>query len=182
MPGAPNSQRLHATEQCGIRPGALRRAEENGTVKWTIAILLLASMVGVGACGQNENDAPEAEGAIELVGTIWQWQEFQDSAEGDEASNIRVPDPQKYSLTLDSDGRADIQADCNRLSRTYTLEGSRLTFETLGPSTLAACGDESLDQRYLERLGNTVTYVIAGGSLYLNLKADAGNMVFVAAK
>jgi heat shock protein HslJ len=151
-------------------------------VKTTIAILVLATMVAIGACEQKENGASKTESATELVGTVWQWQEFQDSAEGDEASHIRVPDPTMYTLTLQSDDRASIQADCNQVSWTYTLEGSRLTFNTLGPSTLAHCGDESLDQRYLARLGNTATYVIAEGKLYLNLRADAGNLVFIAAK
>ena len=139
-------------------------------------------MVAIDACGQNERDTPRTEGALGLVGTVWQWHEFQDSAEGEEASNLRVPDPAKYTLTLRSDDGADIQADCNRLSWTYTLEGRLLTFNTLGPNTLASCGDESLDQRYLARLGNTATYVMADGKLYLSQKADAGNMVFVAAK
>ncbi len=156
-----------------------QQAEENAVVKRAAAVLIGASIMAVGACGQKESDAPE--GAAGLVGTVWEWQEFRDSAEGDEASNIRVPDPAKYTLTLRSDDDADIRADCNRLSWTYTLEGSRLTFNTLGPSTLAHCGDESLDQRYLERLGNTATYVLVDGTLYLNLKVDAGNMVFVAA-
>ena len=142
------------------------------------AILIVACFVAAGACGQKERGAPE--GAARLVGTVWQWQEFQDSAEGDEASDIRVPESAKYTLTLRSDHRADIRADCNRLTWTYTLEGSRLIFNTLGPSTLAHCGDESLDQRYLERLGNTATYVLVDRKLYLNLKVDAGNMVFVA--
>ncbi len=147
-------------------------------MKRTAAVLIGASIMAVGACGQKESDAPE--GAAGLVGTVWEWQEFRDSAEGDEASDIRVSDTAKYTLTLRSDDGADIRADCNRLRWTYTLEGSRLTFNTLGPSTLAHCGDESLDQRYLERLGNTATYVLVDGKLYLNLKADAGNLVFVA--
>ena len=151
-------------------------------MKQTAAILVVASVIAVGACVRNEKDTPSAEGTRELVMTVWQWQEFQDSAEGDEASNIRVSDPAKYTLKLHSGDGADIQADCNRLSWTYTLEGSRLTFNTKGRSTLAYCGDESLDQRYLERLGNTATYVIADGKLLLNLTADGGNMVFVAAK
>ena len=53
-----------------------------------------------------------------------------------------------------------------------------LTFNTVGPSTLAACGEDSLDQEYLKRLGDTATYVMADGKLHLNLKMDAGNMVF----
>lgn len=121
------------------------------------------------------------EGVTRLLGTVWQWQEFQDSADGDEASDIRVPNPTEYTLMLRSDDAAHIRADCNRLTWTYTLQDGGLTFNTLGPSTLAACGDESLDQRYLERLGNTTSYVVTDGKLYLNLKADAGNMIFVAA-
>ncbi len=161
--------------------GESQRARKNITVKWPTAILMGVSMMAGGAWGQNENDTTNAVRAPELVGTVWHWQEFRDSAEGDEASNISVPDPEKYTLALRDDG-ADIQADCNRLSWTYTLEGSRLSFNTLGPSTLAHCGDESLDQRYLARLGNTATYVMVDGTLYLNLKLDAGNMVFVAGK
>jgi heat shock protein HslJ len=147
-------------------------------VKRTAAVLAVAIILTLGACGQKDEEPPAAEEAARLVGAVWQWQEFQDSAEGGEAGNIDVPDPARYTLTLRSDDAVDIQADCNRLTWTYTLEGSRLTFNTLGPATTAHCGDESLDQRYLERLGNTATYVIADGKLHLNLKADAGNMVF----
>jgi hypothetical protein len=47
---------------------------------------------------------------------------------------------------------------------------------------MAYCGDESLDQRYLERLGNTATYVMVDDTLYLNLTLDSGNMIFAAAE
>ena len=40
------------------------------------------------------------------------------------------------------------------------------------------CGDESLDNIYLARLGEVVSYVISDGVLHMNLMADAGNMVF----
>ena len=147
-----------------------------------LATLVGTSILTVGACGQEESGTPSAQEAVELMGTVWNWQEFQDSADGDEASHISVPDPAKYTLTLRSDDSADIQADCNQLSWTYSLEGSRLRFNTLGPSTMAYCGDESLDQRYLERLGNTATYVMVDDTLYLNLTLDSGNMIFAAAE
>ena len=145
----------------------------------TLSGLLMLSAVLAAGCNRK---TPSLGGATETMGAVWQWQEFQDSAEGDEANNISVPDPAKYTLTLRSDGAADIQADCNRLSWTYTLEGSRLNFNTSGPSTMAYCGDESLDQRYLERLGNSATYVMVDGTLYLNLRFDSGNMVFATAE
>lgn len=150
--------------------------------------LLAMALLAVVACGQRGTDAPpqgdtpQTQAAIELVGTTWQWQEFQDSADGAEARDIHVSDPSKYTLTLHDGDRVELRADCNRVSWTYTLEGSSLRFATVGPSTLAACGDESLDQRFLERLGHTATYVMADGKLYLNLEMDAGNMVFAPAK
>jgi heat shock protein HslJ len=124
-------------------------------------------------------DEPSGETAVDIVGGTWLWQAFKDQAG---VNDIMVPDPENYTLTLMPDGTASIKADCNMVSWTYTLEGSSLTFNTLGPSTLAFCGEESLDQQYLGLLGNTATYVINEGDLVLNLAADAGNMIFSAAE
>jgi putative lipoprotein len=112
---------------------------------------------------------------LEIVGVTWQWEQFQDMAE---TNDIQVPNPESYTLTLMPDGTAAIQADCNQVSWTYTLEDNSLTFNTLGPSTLAFCGEESLDQQYLLLLGETATYVTNEGNLVLNLKLDSGNMIF----
>ena len=153
----------------------------NATARAT-GILVVASIAAVVACGRDPQESPLNDDAPELVGTVWQWEEFQDSADGEEASHIRVTDAESYTLMLGSNGRAEVRADCNRMSWAYTLEGSNLTFSIFGPSTLAHCGDESLDQRYAGRLANTATYVMTGGNLYLNLKFDAGNLVFAASQ
>jgi heat shock protein HslJ len=120
---------------------------------------------------------PACGGSNEIVGQTWQWEAFQDTAD---INSITVPDPENYTLTLNKDGTASIQADCNQVTWNYELEDSRLTFDTTGPSTLAMCAESSLDQQFLERLGYTVTFVIEDGVLYLNLFADAGNLVFQA--
>jgi heat shock protein HslJ len=106
---------------------------------------------------------------------MWQWEAFQDTAG---INDITVSDPEKYTLTLNQDGTANIQADCNQVTWAYELDGSQLSFDTTGPSTLAMCAEDSLDQQFLERLGQTATFVIEDGILYLNLWADAGNLVF----
>jgi len=46
-----------------------------------------------------------------------------------------------------------IKADCNQVGGTYTLDGDKLTITT-GPSTLAFCGEASLDQQYLAALAS----------------------------
>ena len=134
--------------------------------KLMICIFVLA--ISLAACGGQSEEAPSLEGAS------WQWVEYQDNAD---ENNITVSDPQNYTLTLE-DGTASIKADCNQVSWPYTLDGNQLTFDTSGPSTLAACGDESLDTVYLNRLGGVATYMLSDGKLFLNLQFDSGNMVF----
>jgi len=133
----------------------------------TISILILLTLA-LAACGG---------GKSEIVGTTWQWEAFQDTAE---VNNLSVPDPENYTLTLNDEGTASIKADCNQVIWSYELDGSQLTFDTTGPTTLAMCAEGSLDQQFLGYLGNTATFVIEDGKLYLNLFADAGNMVFYA--
>ena len=133
--------------------------------KITILAVFFLLAVLLAACGGNS----------EVVGTTWQWEAFQDTAG---INDIPVSDPEKYTLTLKQDGTANIQADCNQVTWAYELDGSQLSFDTTGPSTLAMCAEDSLDQQFLERLGQTATFVIEDGILYLNLWADAGNLVF----
>ena len=134
--------------------------------KITILASFFLLAVLLTACGKNE-----------IVGPTWQWEAFQDTAD---INNITVPDPENYTLTLNKDGTASIQADCNQVTWAYELDESRLSFDTTGPATLAMCAEDSLDQQFLERLGHTATFVIEDGVLYLNLWADAGNLVFQA--
>jgi heat shock protein HslJ len=113
-----------------------------------------------------------------LVGRVWYWQAFEDSADGDESNDIIVSDPTKYTLDFLAGGMVNIQADCNSASSKVTVEGSSLSFAP-GPMTLVKCEPGSLYDVFLARLGDVVTYVIDEDSnLVLNLKMDAGNMIF----
>ena len=111
----------------------------------------------------------------EITGVQWQWAQL---TETEPAAQSVVPDPENYLLVLTADGTAAIKADCNMVQWTYTLEGANLTFNTLGPSTLAYCGDESLDQKYLEMLGKGGAVSVEEGRLVLQLNENAGQMVF----
>lgn len=111
----------------------------------------------------------------EVLGIQWQWAQL---TETQPAAQSVIPNPENYVLVLNEDGSANIKADCNQLHWTYTLEGTTLSFNTLGPSTLAACGEESLDQQFLELLGKGGTVSVESGRLVLTLNEDAGTMVF----
>jgi hypothetical protein len=47
-----------------------------------------------------------------------------------------------------------------------------------GPSTLAFCGDDSLDQLFLSKLGTGGTVSVENERLVLELNENAGRMVF----
>lgn len=148
---------------------------------WMAAVILLI-IIALAGCGGGDlapdeseaNGSQDAASSPSLVGTTWEWVEFQDTAE---QNSFTVEDSSAYTLTFNDDETVSMQADCNQASGNYTLEGSSLSI-ALGPTTLAECGPESRYDEYLARLGEVASYVIADGQLFLNLQVDAGNLVF----
>jgi len=88
-----------------------------------------------------------------------------------------VPNPENYTLTLMSDGTLSIKADCNMVSGGYTLNGDSLTIE-LGPSTMAFCGEQSLDLLYLEMLDQVEGFTVENNQLLLSVGGNSGQMTF----
>jgi uncharacterized lipoprotein YbaY/heat shock protein HslJ len=120
-----------------------------------------------------------AQGAsADIVGVVWKWERFMDQAG---VNDIIVDDPDKYTLTLGADGQYSFQADCNSGGGNYILRDGGITFQP-GPVTLAECGPDSLYTDFLELLGDVVTYVVDDGKLVLNLKMDAGDMIFASSE
>jgi heat shock protein HslJ len=138
-----------------------------------LSILLVVSCLLIGA-GQMA-PASWAQSPDEITGIQWQWAEL---TETDPAGQSVVPNPENYVLVLNADGSASLKADCNMVQWTYTMDGSSLTFNTLGPSTLAYCGEESLDQLFLSKLGLGGTVSVENDRLALELNDNAGRMVF----
>jgi heat shock protein HslJ len=131
-----------------------------------ILALLVASLVAPAVLADSHGS---------LMGIQWQWT----GATGTEdPGDVKVPIPEDFVLVLNEDGSASIKADCNLVQWTYTLEGDALTFNTLGPSTLAFCGDESLDQVFLALMGMGGTVAVKGEAMTLTLNEEAGTMTF----
>lgn len=105
----------------------------------------------------------------DLIGPTWQWR--------NPAETVPASRPRRYTLAFHADGSLAIVADCNQVQGTYTLKGNDLAI-TLGPATMAFCGDESLDRRYLDQLGQAASLAIEDGRLLLHLKNHAGTMTF----
>lgn len=126
-----------------------------------------------------ENATPEsaAEPASQdmILNIVWQWS---DLTETEPAGQSIIPDPERYTVTFLPEGTANIQADCNRISWPYTMEGNSIRFDALFATTLAACPPDSLDQQFLQNLEKSETAELSSGRLILNLADNSGSMGF----
>jgi len=107
-----------------------------------------------------------------LVDISWQWSDFTDPN-----SQLIIADPENYVLVFLPDGALNIVADCNSGSGTYATNDSSMTI-VVGGITRADCGEESLSDIFLRSLPDVASYVFDDSRLVLNLKVNAGNLVF----
>ncbi len=108
-----------------------------------------------------------------LTETVWQWQQTRMNNDDE-----FVPDkPVNYTVQLMADGSVAVRADCNRMRGTYSVDGTAITI-ALGPSTMAACPEDSLGERFADQLANAASYFFRSGDLYMDLKYDSGTMRF----
>jgi heat shock protein HslJ len=112
---------------------------------------LSLGLIILSACSSSGSDK------VSYQDIVWQWVNVTDGA----THNVTaVPNPENYTITFQQDGNLNGKADCNQFAGSYTYDTKSGAFSiTLGPSTLAFCGEASLDQQYL----NLLSSVAAGG-------------------
>jgi len=140
-----------------------------------LACLVAILMVAVACMPVVAPVPPAATPANAITNIIWQWTNVTNRPAGETTA---VPKPQDYTITFRDDGTLSGQADCNPFTGTYSQESGFSI--TLGAVTTAACGDDSLDQQYLELL----RAVAAGGpdgtgGLALETAGGEQRMLFV---
>jgi heat shock protein HslJ/LysM repeat protein len=116
-----------------------------------------------------------AAATLELIGPVWRW----DQTLMNNGDKFVPNNPNNYTVQFMPDGTVAIQADCNRVGGTYTLDGSAITIE-LGPTTLVACPPDSLGDQFVANLGAAAIYFFQGENLFIDLKFDSGTMQFSA--
>ena len=135
-----------------------------------LAVMLAASAV-LAAC---------SGGGSSLTGKTWFLTAGTDTTP---AWQWAVPPAEQanYTITFNTDGTFNAKADCNQVSGTYTTSGTDgLTIEP-GPSTLAYCGDGSLDSLFTAALAAATTYKVEGNQLTLTLEGG-GTLQFTSAQ
>jgi len=148
-------------------------------MRWKTRCLVLVLPFTLFACsgggGENVDEtAPEAgePGVVSGPQGRWEWISFQGMDDG----TLDVSDPTLYTLEIRDDG-ASIRADCNTGTGSLELEGPQLQFGPIA-TTMMACPDASLADRYLKYLEYVRSWVLENGHLYLSLYADGGIMEF----
>jgi heat shock protein HslJ len=108
-----------------------------------------------------------------LTGTVWQWVRTQYSNDTHAAPSR----PRDYTIHFREDGTLEIRADCNSKGGAYSLAGKQLSIQVTH-STMAACGPDSLEDRFVRDLAGVANYFFREADLYLDIKFDTGTMMF----
>lgn len=112
-----------------------------------------------------------------LAGTSWQLVSIasMDDAQG----TTEVPDPSTFTVSLQADGTATFQIDCNRGNGSWSATPSddpasgAIEFGPIAVTRMM-CPQPSLDQRVSTALGDVRGYLIKDRQLHMSLMADAG--------
>jgi len=131
---------------------------------WILLVLLFGLLLaGCSSEGPDNAEAPSETDPNKVTDIVWQWETLTvATGEVDDGGRplretTSISDPENYTLILREDGTFSAKADCNQISGTYSADGG-YSF-TLGPSTMAFCGEDSQDQQYIDLLSR----VVAGG-------------------
>ena len=149
-------------------------------------VSLVALALAVAACAAAEPGAPLMPGSVNappppiaetgdalLTGAEWSWRETSMS----DGKRVAPPSAGRYTLLFQPGGMVSVQADCNRGSGSYLLNGGALSFGPIA-MTRAMCPPGSMDTEFLKSLGLVSGQLFRGSDLVLTLKADSGSMIF----
>jgi len=148
----------------------------NSRLQKMLLSFILLTLISLVACssGGDATDSAGETGPDSIQNIVWQWTSVTEQSTGNETT---VPLPRLYTIIFNTDGIVTGEADCNAFSGTYSQENGFSI--TLGPSTLAACGEDSLDQVYLGLLSSVAAGGPDGsGGLALETAGGAERMLF----
>jgi heat shock protein HslJ len=109
-----------------------------------------------------------------LTNTTWKWSGATTTSP---AGQSTVPSPDNYTILFKPNNSFEAKADCNQVSGTWSTDnGNSMTIKP-GPSTMAACGPDSLAPQFLAGLGKATNYVLDANGMTLTLGTE-GTMTF----
>ena len=138
-----------------------------------IILIFLVGVVLSGCAGKSTStEKPHLTDPQAVIGKTWQWESTTNPVE-----KIVVPEPERYTVFLGGNGRAQMMFDCNHGSGGFEIGPGRLTFGPL-MSTRMACPPDSLDTVFVRDLQRVVSFFLRDDRLYLELPYDSGTLKF----
>jgi heat shock protein HslJ len=137
--------------------------------KFPILMVIGLALIALVACGSRQEAQSDT-----ITGIEWKWESVTDQSTNDITT---VPNPENYTIRFNDDGTFDGTADCNSIAGNWSQENGFSI--TVGPSTLAFCGEASLDQVYIGLLDSVAAGGPDGaGGLALETAGGAQRMLF----
>ena len=136
------------------------------------ALLLLVGCSSAPTDGVTDAQPARVSDPAVVIGKKWRWVDTVTPVE-----TIEATDPDRYTIRLTPEGRAEVRFDCNRGGGDYSIDSGRLEF---GPmmATRMACPPDSQDTVFTRQLEAVRIFFVENGELYLDLFADGGTMRF----
>ena len=110
-----------------------------------------------------------------INGPVWQWTQtlYNDDRKV-------VPEhPENYTVEFQEDGTVSVKANCNVKGGTVSISPGEKTISIeIFRSTMAFCGEGSLEEDFVKGLSAAAIYFIRNNDLYIDLKYDSGTMRF----
>jgi heat shock protein HslJ len=149
-------------------------------IKLAAAVLMSALMISACQTDSTTSETPIPTDITGLDGTNWTLVEI--TSPDDKTGTVRPDDPQKYTMSLGTDGKVSMKLNCNRGMGSWkagSAGGNSGSFE-FGPisMTKALCPPPSLDQQIARDAAYVRSYVLESNRLHLNLMADGGTYVW----
>jgi heat shock protein HslJ len=139
--------------------------------KILFSIAVIAGLLILAGCTSGD----DASSGDSITGVEWQWQSLTNQSANETTD---VPNPSDYTITFNEDGTFEGKADCNNIAGSWS-DDSGFSI-TVGPSTMAFCGEASLDTQYVNLLSNVAAGGPDGsGGLALETAGGAERMLFV---
>jgi heat shock protein HslJ len=107
---------------------------------------------------------------------IWRW-----DGTVSPAGTVKVEQPERYTLDLQSGGKAVVRANCNRGQAGYKFDGPSAVIR-ISAMSKTACPGDTLSERFVKGMESATGQRIRGDQLFLDLPGDGGTMKFVRAK
>jgi len=120
---------------------------------------------------ESMNHTPDPQ----LTNTTWVW--YNRDPNGNQMDEIVVPNPENYTILFNDNGSLQAKLDCNESNGRYATENNSSIFMELGATTLAYCGDDSLDGSMAMMFGPAQSYNIEISNDILALEWVAGGPI-----